>query len=54
MEPLQSHPTYGLPASLSNLWEGRISFIGTEVAKSEGGYLEGALVAAEDVLEKLN
>ncbi len=53
MEPLQNHPSYGLPASLVNLWDRKLTFIGTEVAKSEGGYLEGALIAAEDALNQL-
>lgn len=51
LAPLYEHPAYGLPAaakeSLSALWEGRLVFCVTEAAKSQGGYLEGALVAAE-------
>lgn len=50
MEPLSSHPNYGLPKAMINLWDGQIMFTGTEVASSEGGYLEGALVAAEDAV----
>ncbi len=45
--PLYAHPTYGLPAALSDLWDGRLIFGGTEVATQFGGYLEGALEAAE-------
>ncbi len=51
--PLYSHPQYGLPQPLSRLWEGRLIFAGTEVAPQFGGYLEGALEAAENALEEL-
>ncbi|MEH6633140.1 MAG: FAD-dependent oxidoreductase [Halopseudomonas aestusnigri] len=50
MEPISSHPNYGLPKTMTNLWDGRLIFSGTEVASAEGGYLEGALVAAEDAI----
>lgn len=45
--PLFAHPRYGKPAALSDLWGGRLLFAGTEVAPEFGGYLEGALAAAE-------
>lgn len=45
--PLQTHPQYGLPPALSGLWDDRLLFGGTEVAPTFGGYLEGALEAAE-------
>lgn len=48
--PLYAHPTYGLPGALRGLWDGRLQFAGTEVAPQFGGYLEGALEAAENVL----
>lgn len=51
--PLSAHPTYALHPSLRNLWEGRMHFAGTEVAPEFGGYLEGALEAAENVLKTL-
>ncbi|MFK7835324.1 MAG: flavin monoamine oxidase family protein [Sulfitobacter sp.] len=47
--PLYAHPTYGLPPALRDLWDGRLHFAGTEVAPEFGGYLEGALEAAENV-----
>ncbi|MFD2205212.1 flavin monoamine oxidase family protein [Kiloniella antarctica] len=50
MEPLQSHPSYGLPKALTNLWNNQLILTGTEVASSEGGYLEGALIAADDAI----
>ncbi len=45
--PLDHHPAYGLPKALRNLWEGRLSLCVSEVAPEMGGYLEGALAAAE-------
>jgi monoamine oxidase len=49
LAPLTAHPAYGLPAPLHNLWNGRLMLGGTETALSFGGYLEGALEAAEAV-----
>ncbi|MEP5729491.1 MAG: FAD-dependent oxidoreductase [Sulfitobacter sp.] len=51
--PLYAHPTYGLPKSMSELWGNALHFSGTEVAPEFGGYLEGALEAAENVLKTL-
>ncbi|KIN62737.1 Amine oxidase family, flavin-containing [Sulfitobacter noctilucicola] len=51
--PLMQHPVYGFPPALDNLWDGRLQFAGTEVAQQFGGYLEGALEAAEDVLLRM-
>lgn len=48
LAPLYAHPTYGLPPAMTGLWEGRLHFGGTEVAAQFGGYLEGALEAAEN------
>lgn len=45
--PLYAHPTYGLPHTLKGLWDNTLHFGGTEVAPQFGGYLEGALEAAE-------
>lgn len=47
LAPLHTHPQYGLPQSMASLWEGRFIFAGSEVAPQFGGYLEGALEAAE-------
>lgn len=44
-----AHPRYGRPAALRDLWEDRLIFGSTEMAAQFGGYLEGALEAAEDV-----
>lgn len=52
-QPLYAHPNYGLPATLSGLWDGKLIFGGTEVAQEFGGYLEGALEASENALRLL-
>lgn len=46
--PLLSHPSYGLPRHLADFWGGSIVFAGSEVAPQFGGYVEGALEAAEN------
>lgn len=51
--PLYAHPTYRLPAELQGIWHGRLLFAGTEAAPQFGGYLEGALEAAENALHSL-
>ena len=45
--PLFEHPEYGLPPETEYLWDGRLRFAGTEADREHGGYLEGALAAAE-------
>lgn len=52
--PLYAHPTYGLPLTMTNLWNNKLHFSGTEVAPAFGGYIEGALDAAANVLNILN
>ncbi len=47
--PLQGHPAYGRPAALGPLCDGRLFFGSTEMATTNGGLMEGALEAAEDV-----
>jgi monoamine oxidase len=51
--PQYAHPAYGLPESLRGLWEDRLIFAGTEVATQFGGYVEGALEAADAALTVL-
>ena len=51
--PLYAHPAYGMPADLEGLWGGKLLFAGSEVAQTFGGYLEGALEAAEAALKTL-
>ena len=51
--PLFSDPDYGLPPSLASLWDGLLHVSGTEAAPQFGGYLEGALEAAENTLQTL-
>ena len=50
LQPVHTHPQYGMPEALSRLWDGKQVFAGTEVAPRYGGYLEGALEAAENAL----
>lgn len=45
--PMYEHPLYHPPAGRSSIWDGAVCFAGTETADSNGGYLEGALSAAE-------
>lgn len=45
--PMVAHPAYQPPAGLTAIWDGAIHFAGTETADQCGGYLEGALCAAE-------
>ncbi len=52
--PLNHHPHYGPPAGQSQLWNGLAAFAGTEVAEEDGGYLEGALAAAESAVAHIN
>jgi len=47
LAPLYAHPRYGLPPATAGLWDGRLLLSGTETAPEFGGYLEGALEAAE-------
>ena len=51
--PLYAHPHYGLPPSLACLWDNDLFLSGTEVAPEFGGFLEGALEAAENTLKSL-
>ncbi len=52
--PLYTHPTYGLPHEMTELWNNKLHFAGTEVAPTFGGYIEGALEAAENTLNAIN
>lgn len=54
LAPLSSHPRYGMPRALERLWDGHLIFAGSEVAMGFGGYLEGALEAAEAAIERLD
>ncbi len=51
--PLYAHPDYGLPHAMAGLWDGQLICSGTETAATFGGYLEGALEAAEQTLAEL-
>ena len=45
--PMYEHPLYHPPANQTSFWNDIIHFAGTETANQHGGYLEGALAAAE-------
>ncbi|MBI9083606.1 MAG: FAD-dependent oxidoreductase [Desulfobacterales bacterium] len=45
--PMLEHPLYHPPAGQTSIWDGTVHFAGTETADQHGGYLEGALTAAE-------
>jgi len=45
--PMYTHPLYTPPAGQTSFWDNLIHFAGTETAPQHGGYLEGALTAAE-------
>jgi monoamine oxidase len=45
--PMYEHPLYHPPAGKTAIWDNTIHFAGTETASQHGGYLEGALGAAE-------
>lgn len=47
--PVRFHPSYGLPSILGSLAERGVHFCSTETARGFGGFLEGALEAAEKV-----
>lgn len=49
-----THPHYGLSRAAKNLNKFHWYFAGTEAAKENGGYLEGALEAADIVLASLS
>lgn len=45
--PLHGHPDYGMPKALRCVWGSALLFASSEMAADFGGYLEGALGAAE-------
>lgn len=49
--PLTHHPAYGRPATLVPAHDSRILFASTELASEMGGYLEGALAAADEAAD---
>ena len=53
-QPVHAHPDYGLPRVLAGLWDNRLILGGTEVAPTFGGFLEGALEAAEQAYDALD
>lgn len=52
--PMRVHPQYSPPAGQASIWDGTILFAGTETAVEQGGYLEGALGAAERAVKRVS
>jgi monoamine oxidase len=52
--PLMAHPQYQHPAELSGLYDNRLFFASTEMAPEFGGFLEGAIEAAEQAFKALS
>lgn len=48
---LREHPRYGPLPAPGDPWAGALWLSGTELSPEEGGYIEGALVAADTVVE---
>ncbi len=53
LKPVYAHPDYKLPRAMQGLCDGRLLFGSTEVAPRFGGYLEGALEAADSVAHSI-
>lgn len=47
------HPAYGLPPHLRGLWDGCLMLASTETGRDFGGFLEGALEAAETTAQEI-
>jgi len=52
--PVHAHPDYGLAPPLARLWGNALILSGTEAAPTFGGFLEGALEAADRAYAALN
>lgn len=48
-----SHPAYGQPPALQTVWNGALILGSSEMGAEHGGYLEGALEVAQDVVAVL-
>lgn len=53
LTPPSEHPDYGDPLLRQAFWDGKLYLGGAETAREGGGYLEGALVAAERIRLRL-
>lgn len=51
--PMLEHPSYSPPAGKISIWDNSIGFAGTETADEHGGYMEGAIIAAERAVENI-
>lgn len=53
VQQAQGHPAYGTPPALSELWRGNLLLGSSEMAPDFGGYLEGALEAAQLIAARI-
>ena len=51
--PMLTHPFYYPPAGKIEIWDDSVRFAGTETAEENGGYMEGAIIAAERAVMNL-
>ncbi|WP_300033119.1 FAD-dependent oxidoreductase [uncultured Roseobacter sp.] len=51
--PPAQHPAYGTPHELRDVWDGRMIFASSEMGEDFGGFLEGALEAAEQAAARI-
>ncbi len=51
--PMLEHPVYYPPAGKISIWDDSVLFAGTETAEEHGGYMEGAIIAAERAVMNL-
>mgnify|MGYP002628987128 CR=1 FL=1 len=49
----RTHPAYGRPKALTDLWSGRLHLGSTEMGAMFGGFVEGALEVAQELAERL-
>ena len=51
--PMMYHPLYSPPAGKISIWDDSVRFAGTETAEKHGGYMEGAIIAAERAVRNI-
>lgn len=52
--PPRQHPLYAMPAVLEDIWNGQLLLGSSETADRHGGFLEGALVRARSIADRLS
>jgi monoamine oxidase len=51
--PQTRHPQYGLTLSMGDQWQDKLYFISSEMSYQNGGLIEGALEAAQNLTRRL-